>query len=48
MELPESEAFEGRNKPLIKDKNELIQTINALEFDNCVMYSAEDGNVVLI
>ena len=48
MELPDNEAFERGSKPLIKDKNELIQTINALEMDNCVMYAAEDGNVVLI
>lgn len=47
MAAPEKEAFE-RNKPIIESKNQLIQTINALEADNCVMFSVEDGNVVLI
>ena len=47
MDLPDKEAFE-RGKPIIETKNQLIQTILDLETDNCVMYSAEDGNVVLI
>ena len=47
MELPEKEAFE-RGKPIIENKAQLLQTIAALEVDNCVMYSKEDGNVVLI
>jgi hypothetical protein len=48
MELPEKEAFESKNKAFINSKQELIATINALEVDNCVMYSPEDGTVVLI
>lgn len=47
MELPEKEAYE-RGKAIIENKQQLIHTINALENDNCVMYSSEDGNVVLI
>ena len=47
MELPENEAFE-RGKAIIENKQALVNTIHALESDNCVMYSAEDGNVVLI
>lgn len=47
MELPDKEAFE-RGKPIVEKKNDLIQTIMALELDNCVMYSPEDGTVVLI
>jgi hypothetical protein len=47
MELPDNEAFE-KGKPIIADKAALIATIHALEADNCVMYSADDGNVVLI
>lgn len=47
MEMPDSEAFE-RGKPIIGDKAALIATIQALEIDNCVMYSTEDGTVVLI
>lgn len=47
MELPDNEAFE-KGKPIIADKAALISTIHALEVDNCVMYSAEDGTVVLI
>lgn len=47
MELPDKEAFE-RNKPIVEKKNDLIATIMALESDNCVMYSPEDGTVVLI
>ncbi len=47
MELPDKEAFE-RGKPIVEKKNDLITTILALEGDNCVMYSPEDGTVVLI
>jgi hypothetical protein len=47
MELPDKEAFE-RGKPIIENKNILINTIRALEVDNCVMYSPEDNTVVLI
>lgn len=47
MELPDKEAFE-RGKPIIEKKTDLIQTIISLEGDNCVMYSPEDGTVVLI
>lgn len=47
MELPDKEAFE-RGKPIVEKKNDLIQTIMALEGDNCVMFSQEDGTVVLI
>jgi hypothetical protein len=47
MELPDKEAFE-RGKPIVEKKNDLITTILALEGDNCVMYSPEDGSVVLI
>lgn len=47
MELPDKEAFE-RNKPIVEKKSDLITTIMALESDNCVMYSPEDGTVVLI
>jgi DNA replication licensing factor MCM3 len=47
MELPEKEAFE-RNKPIVENKPELVQTLHALEADNCVMYSPEDGTIVLI
>lgn len=47
MELPDKEAFE-RGKPIIENKAQLVMTITALENDNCVMYSPEDGNVVLI
>lgn len=47
MELPDKEAFE-RGKPIIQSKQHLIEVINGLEKDNCVMHSAEDGTVVLI
>ena len=47
MGLPEKEAFE-KGKPIIGDKASLVNTINALEADNCVMYSVEDQTVVLI
>jgi hypothetical protein len=47
MELPDKDAFE-RGKPIVEKKNDLIETIKALEVDNCVMYSPEDGTVVLI
>jgi hypothetical protein len=47
MELPEKEAFE-RGKPLLESKEQLIHALNKLEEENCIMYSVEDGNVVLI
>jgi hypothetical protein len=47
LELPDKEALE-RGKPIIESKPMLIAVVNALEADNCVMYSVEDGNVVLI
>jgi hypothetical protein len=47
MELPEEEAYE-RKKPIIESKQQLIEVIINLEKDNCIMFSAEDGNVVLI
>ena len=47
MELPDKEAFE-RGKPIIDSKKTLINTILALEADNCVMFSPEDQTVVLI
>lgn len=47
MELPDKEAFE-RGKPIIESKQILIKVINGLETDNSVMYSVEDGTVVLI
>lgn len=47
MELPEKEAFE-RGKPLLDTKEHLIQAIIKLEEENCIMYSVEDGNIVLI
>jgi DNA replication licensing factor MCM3 len=47
MELPDKEAFE-RGKPILESKNALVNTIRALEVDNCVMFSPEDNTVVLI
>ena len=47
LELPEKEAFE-KGKAIFNNKNELVTAVNALENDNCVMFSPEDGNIVLI
>lgn len=47
MELPDKEAFK-KGKPIFQSKQEMIDAISELEKDNCVMYSPEDGNVVLI
>jgi hypothetical protein len=46
-ELPDKEAFE-LGKPIIDSKSTLINTINALEKQNCVMYIPEDQVIVLI
>ena len=51
---PKGVKERGRSKPalikepIIDSKSTLINTINALEKDNCVMYSPEDHTVVLI
>jgi hypothetical protein len=47
MAAPDSET-QKRGKSLVQSKAHLIQIIEALETDNLVMYSNEDGNVVLI
>lgn len=47
MALPEKEVFE-RGRSLVESKKVLIEIVQALEQDNSVMYSPEDGNVVLI
>jgi len=38
----------GTNEPLIRNKEELIQILEALEKDNLVMYAAEDNQVILM
>lgn len=49
LSLPESQALDTvTKKPIIDSKHDLIRTITELEHDNCVMYSSEDQNVVLI
>jgi hypothetical protein len=47
MAAPESETAK-RGKSIIQSKTHLIQIIEELEKDNLVMYSNDDGNVVLI
>lgn len=47
MAMPEKEAFE-KGVPILESKQDLLRAINSLEADNCVMYSADDGTVVLI
>lgn len=47
MAAPESETFK-RGKPIIQSKQQLVQIIEELEKDNLVMFSSDDGNVVLI
>ena len=47
MSAPESETFK-RGKPIIQNRAHLINIIEELEKENLVMYSCEDGNVVLI
>ena len=47
MELPQKDQV-VKGLPLIPDKEALLQVVNNLEGDNVVMYSVEDGNIVLI
>ena len=49
MSLNERESQrKGSNEPLIANKENLIQILEALEHDNLVMYAAEDNQVVLM
>ena len=38
----------GTNEPLINNKEELIEILEALENDNLVMYAAEDNQVIVL
>jgi len=44
---PDSETMK-RGKPLVDNKTTLVQVIEALEKENLVMYSPEDGSVILV
>ena len=47
MELPQKEQFQ-KGQPIIESKAQLQQVVESLEKDNVVMFSTEDGNIVLI
>lgn len=38
----------GTMDPLLSEKNQLIEVIEALERDNMLMYAAEDNQVILM
>lgn len=38
----------GTMDPLLSDKNQLIEVVEALERDNMLMYAAEDNQVILM
>jgi len=38
----------GTNEPLINNKDELVQIVEALQNDNLVMYAAEDNQIILM
>ncbi len=44
---PDSETMK-RGKALVENKTVLIHVVEALEKDNLVMYSNEDGSVILV
>jgi hypothetical protein len=47
MTAPDNETFK-RGKPIVESKNHLISILGELEKDNLVMYSEDDGSIVLI
>lgn len=47
MAAPDSDTHK-RGKVIIQSKQHMIEVVEELEKDNLVMYSSEDGNVVLI
>jgi len=47
LELPEKDA-KKKGKHLFIARDDMVKVLAELEKDNCVMYSSEDGNVVLI
>lgn len=49
MTMPEEETLKkGTTDPYLTDKEMLVDIIEELQKDNLVMYSAEDGVVILI
>jgi len=49
MAMNERETLrKGTNEPLINNKDELVQIVEALEADNLVMYAAEDNQIILM
>lgn len=47
MTLPDGETFK-RGKPIVESKGHLMKILIELEKDNLVMYSEEDGSLILI
>jgi len=47
MMAPENEVYK-KGKPLIQSKHHMMGIVKELENDNLVMYSDEDGQIVLI
>lgn len=47
MTLPDNESFK-RGKPIVESKLHLVKILTELEKDNLVMYSEEDGSLILI
>lgn len=47
MSAPDSETYK-KGKPILQSKVHLTQVLTELEADNLVMYSTQDGEIVLI
>lgn len=38
----------GTSEPLINNKDDLLNIVEALEHDNLVMFAAEEGQIILM
>jgi hypothetical protein len=38
----------GTSQPLVNNKEELVNIVESLERDNCLMFASEDNEIILI
>lgn len=47
MMLPDSETHK-KGKPIVQDKGHLVHILKSMDDEQLIMYSAEDGNIIII
>jgi len=48
MTLPDKETLRKGKEPMIANKPQLVEILEDLERDNLVMYTGDDGTVIMI